>query len=625
MSSAAGIRARKTALAALAALLALATAQVDPGGNYPETIALPIRSPHGAVSGEGTTVYVGSHLGEIYLANVKAGNGTLLNPGGDGQTFADLCRDSRGDTTLYGAGRGTGLLFAFDARGSPIRALRVTPASTPVRPHFVSACKQTRYLLIVLDAFENFIYLYDLPDVGPDRGNPPPEAAVPRAVALSGDWIPSPTVGATSVEWSWIWNTTAFVLNSGTGTLYTLDLAATKTTALLKRVNIQGEQKSFPGSWKIAFDVSNELVMYIAHPGRNAIAVIELAKANPNNAKYITTITSPLIDGPVGLAEYGNWLYAVNANFGAKNRLTANYNMVQLPKHVMSVPEDADPAQPFSPTATSPDPPQSEQYSSTSVVQVLTAAQPVLKRTPPPSTSNPKASTPGHGDTTAANASSNGTSPSGGTFAGEGPKVPQEGGGGACFPAGAIVQLHSGALVPMSQLKLGDRVLVSATQKREDAFSGIFLFTHRDAEITSWFVRIHHSKDLGTPFMASPGHYLYVNDVLTSAEAIKVGDMLHVAHMEGSSRVSRVEYVTAKGLFNPQTAHGDIVVNGVLASTFTTTVKPSVAHALLMPIRVIALSFGDSWFRLASFLNIFHHGSPFLAHFAPSGPQIHHP
>lgn len=41
------------------------------------------------------------------------------------------------------------------------------------------------------------------------------------------------------------------------------------------------------------------------------------------------------------------------------------------------------------------------------------------------------------------------------------------------------------------------------------------------------------------------------------------------------------------GLYNPQTLDGRIVVNGIIASTYTTAVIPEAAHALLTPLRCL--------------------------------------
>jgi hypothetical protein len=47
----------------------------------------------------------------------------------------------------------------------------------------------------------------------------------------------------------------------------------------------------------------------------------------------------------------------------------------------------------------------------------------------------------------------------------------------------------------------------------------------------------------------------------------------------------------AEGLYNPHTMHGDIVVDGVHTSTYTDSVAPALAHALLWPVRMLVSSF----------------------------------
>lgn len=49
--------------------------------------------------------------------------------------------------------------------------------------------------------------------------------------------------------------------------------------------------------------------------------------------------------------------------------------------------------------------------------------------------------------------------------------------------------------------------------------------------------------------------------------------------------VAGVKSGTGRGLYNPQTLHGDIVVDGVVVSTYTESVEMGMAHALLAPIR----------------------------------------
>eukprot|EP00168_Porphyra_purpurea_P003564 TRINITY_DN1416_c0_g1_i3.p2 TRINITY_DN1416_c0_g1~~TRINITY_DN1416_c0_g1_i3.p2 ORF type:complete len:176 (-),score=81.08 TRINITY_DN1416_c0_g1_i3:183-671(-) len=133
----------------------------------------------------------------------------------------------------------------------------------------------------------------------------------------------------------------------------------------------------------------------------------------------------------------------------------------------------------------------------------------------------------------------------------------------------------------MADVALGDRVRVSAT-----AFSPVFLFTHRVADGRRAFVRL--STAAGASLTATAGHYVYANGRRTAAGAVRVGDRLEL--VDGGATctvVTATARVAGMGLYNPQTLHGDIVVNGLRASTYTTAVEPGVASALLAPLRAL--------------------------------------
>jgi hypothetical protein len=77
-----------------------------------------------------------------------------------------------------------------------------------------------------------------------------------------------------------------------------------------------------------------------------------------------------------------------------------------------------------------------------------------------------------------------------------------------------------------------------------------------------------------------PGHEMaltkehYVSAII----ALKVGDRLVL----GDDQISRIVSLRTEfrsGLYNGQTLHGDIVVNEIRASTYTTAIAPSTAHA----------------------------------------------
>lgn len=146
-----------------------------------------------------------------------------------------------------------------------------------------------------------------------------------------------------------------------------------------------------------------------------------------------------------------------------------------------------------------------------------------------------------------------------------------------CFPADATVLVEHRGPVTMDALALGDRVLVAA-----GVYSPVFMFTHRIARGRFPFVTLSLSS--GGHLDASAGHYIYINGALAPASTARVGDTLELAD-RALATVAAVTTGFKDGLFNPQTTHGDIVVNGVRASTYTTAVAPAAAHGLLAPVR----------------------------------------
>lgn len=147
-----------------------------------------------------------------------------------------------------------------------------------------------------------------------------------------------------------------------------------------------------------------------------------------------------------------------------------------------------------------------------------------------------------------------------------------------CFPGSATVQLEDGSVKTMDRLQLGDRVLVAA-----GLYSDVFMFTHKLANTVNDFVRLSTSAD--AQLSLTSGHYIYVNGALAAADTIKAGDSLELAS-GARTTVESVSRVKGLGLYNPQTVSGDIVVDGIRASTYTTAVQPTLAHNLLAPFRL---------------------------------------
>lgn len=154
----------------------------------------------------------------------------------------------------------------------------------------------------------------------------------------------------------------------------------------------------------------------------------------------------------------------------------------------------------------------------------------------------------------------------------------------ACFPGSATVYVEGRGQVNMDKLKLGDRVLGGDGQ-----FTNVFMFTHKLQDIKKNFVTL--STLSGKTLSLTKGHYITVNGAFVAAEEVQVGSTVTLADGTIDS-VERISSATLRGLYNPQTIRGDIVVDGILCSTYTTAIEPNLAHAILAPFRAMFSSYG---------------------------------
>lgn len=159
--------------------------------------------------------------------------------------------------------------------------------------------------------------------------------------------------------------------------------------------------------------------------------------------------------------------------------------------------------------------------------------------------------------------------------------VDDEPGESACFPASGRVRLRGGDVKRMDELVVGDKVQVG-----RDEYSPIFAFTHRDAEVMHSFLRFAIGSGEKEFLTLTKTHYLYVNGDLRKASSVQIGDAVVLA--DGSPQlVTGIEELHGiRGLFNPQTLNGNIVVDNVLTSTYTARVEPNLAHAGLSILRL---------------------------------------
>jgi len=133
--------------------------------------------------------------------------------------------------------------------------------------------------------------------------------------------------------------------------------------------------------------------------------------------------------------------------------------------------------------------------------------------------------------------------------------------GGGCFARGTMVAT-AGSSLPIQDAKIGMQLMTS------QGLSPFFLQGHSDPDAETSMMQIDTLSNHSVK--ATFDHYFpLVSGTHMAAQRLSVGDELWVYH-EGSmvpSPIVGIQVVAATGLFNPYTVIGDIVVNGILASS----------------------------------------------------------
>ena len=148
-----------------------------------------------------------------------------------------------------------------------------------------------------------------------------------------------------------------------------------------------------------------------------------------------------------------------------------------------------------------------------------------------------------------------------------------------CFPGDAAVMLEDGTSKTMAEIAIGDKVLVG-----KGVYSEVYMFSHRFEDAEATFVAL--TTAAGATLALTGGHYLYANGALVEARRVRPGDNVTLADGRRVP-VRAVGAVRKAGIYNPHTLHGDIVVNGVLTSTYTAAFAPTLAHVALAPLRAL--------------------------------------
>lgn len=134
-----------------------------------------------------------------------------------------------------------------------------------------------------------------------------------------------------------------------------------------------------------------------------------------------------------------------------------------------------------------------------------------------------------------------------------------------CFPSDAQVHVEGGGTKQMQHIRVGDRVLTS-----NGLYSDVYVLSHQDPHVSLGYINIR--LDSNNTIEASPGHFIPASpDCKASTQHLRASviqeGMCLLVPQEGLVRVAEVSRVIKRGMFNPFTLAGDIVVNGVVASS----------------------------------------------------------
>lgn len=295
----------------VAALLVLGLATTAAARPFPGVIALPTGfQPEGIAVGKGPTFYVGSiPTGAIYRGDLRTGEGSVLVQAQAGRPAIGLAADRR--NRLFVAGGPTGQAYVYDARtGASLASFQLAAGPDPT---FVNDVVVTKDAAWFTDSFRPVLYRLALAPNG--------ALGAVSTVPLTGDFVLAGGFNANGID-ATPNGKTLVIVQSNAGKLFTVE----PTTGVAREIALSGGNVAFGDG--ILLDGK---MLYVVQNQLNRVAVVALAPRLASGA-IVGHLTSPDLDVPTTIAEFGNRLYAVNARFGTPDPGSAEYGVVQLRK-----------------------------------------------------------------------------------------------------------------------------------------------------------------------------------------------------------------------------------------------------------------------------------------------------
>ncbi|CAL1263456.1 unnamed protein product [Larinioides sclopetarius] len=163
---------------------------------------------------------------------------------------------------------------------------------------------------------------------------------------------------------------------------------------------------------------------------------------------------------------------------------------------------------------------------------------------------------------------------------------------GGCFNGDSTVHTLMGKK-KMSQLRIGDKVLVATADGSLD-YSEIILFLDHDNSESRWFQTI--ITESGAEITLTSSHLIFSKSgdnlddkkvVATYAKDIEIEAPDLLQAKISLEKVVNVTVVRKAGIFAPLTLHGTVVVNNVVASCYAVISNHHLAHVAFLPMRIL--------------------------------------
>ena len=283
----------------------------------------------GIATGRGTDFYAGARQGSansgaVYKGDLKTGEGNVLVPAQAGRAALGL-KLNRRTNQLFVAGGPTGAGYIYDGEtGEEIATFQfAVPAAN--NPTFINDVIITRRAAYFTDSQRPVLYVVPL-----EPGGELPDPATFEILPLGGDFVMAPGFNVNGIsatrDSKWL-----IVVQSNTGFLYRVDPDTGDATLidLGAKLVTNGDGILLDGH-----------TLYVVRNQLNLIAVVELNRSL-TEGEYERDIASPEFKIPTTIAEFGHFLYAVNARFDQAIPGT-EYQIVRVAKQKDNDDEDED-------------------------------------------------------------------------------------------------------------------------------------------------------------------------------------------------------------------------------------------------------------------------------------------